>query len=296
MEKFRMFFHHNIVKIIAAIIGIVLLIMLLQALNSYFANKNQNEASSITTTDYGRDYTVTTDVQKVESVYKEETGLMQQFVDSCNSKNYEEAYNLLTEDCKEVLYPNLNLFIEKYCNIYFGTAKTCNFQAWNTSTYMVEIRNDALTSGQYSDINYVQDYFTISKNKINVNRFIERKDISKEKTFYNNVTVKVDYIDYYIDYTIVSILASNPSKGTVLLDSMKQEHGITLVDENDVEYSSNIEEIPAEQLMLKPGETKRLELRYDTSYREDREFINVTFKNLFIEKGGLQKNVKFELY
>ena len=177
MEGFRIFFHQNIIKIVATIVAIIMTLALIYVLNSYYKNKKKDPEET-QTDQYGRDYAILTDTQKNEAVYTKETNIMQQFVDYCNAKDYENAYNLLSDDCKNALYPNINIFIENYCNPNFETIKTCNFQAWNTSTYLVEIRNDAITSGEYTNTEYIRDYYTISADgKLSINSYVKRKNI-----------------------------------------------------------------------------------------------------------------------
>lgn len=296
MEGFRIFFHENIIKIIATIVAIIMILALIYVLNGYYKNKKNNPEET-QTAEYGRDYAILTDTQKNEAVYTKETNIMQQFVDYCNAKDYENAYNLLTDDCKEVLYPNINIFIENYCNPNFATPKTCNFQAWNTFTYLVEIRNDAITSGEYTNTEYVRDYYTISTDgKLSINSYIKRKNIDNELTFYDNVKVKVDYVDYFIDYTQVCATITNPSPRAVIIDSKVEEKGIALVDENNLEYTSNINEIDREDLIVKQDEIRQLKLQYQVGYREDRDFTKLVFKNFYIERAGIQNNVVIDLF
>ena len=46
----------------------------------------------------------------------EEVGIIQNFIEYCNNKNIEKAYELLSDDCKSEMYPTANDFYSKYIN------------------------------------------------------------------------------------------------------------------------------------------------------------------------------------
>lgn len=50
-------------------------------------------------------------------------GYVNQFVDLCNEQKIEEAYNLLSEECKEEVYPSLDSFRNNYYNAIFNGQK-----------------------------------------------------------------------------------------------------------------------------------------------------------------------------
>ena len=170
------------------------------------------------TVDYNKDYSIISDEYKDESTYKRETNILNQFANYCSEKNYEQAYALLTDDCKEALYPDIDTFIQGYCNKNFEDKKTCKFQAWNEQTYLVEIRRDAMSSGVYSETNYLQDYYTVDGNKLSISSFIKRQKVNKEKEE-KNINVRVINVDYYIDYTSVSFNVSNNTTTKMIVDT-----------------------------------------------------------------------------
>ena len=98
---------------------------------------------------------------------KEAKKIIDNFVTYCNNGEIEEAYNLLSEECKEELFPDLETFKNNYHSKIFTDYKMYNLMAWinsdNCFTYKVEITEDILTTGGASELN-IEDYYTIVKN------------------------------------------------------------------------------------------------------------------------------------
>ena len=294
MEGLRIFFNQNKVKILAIIVGAIFLILLLQVLNGVY--KNQKETSiDEKTVDYNKDYQILSDSRKSEIIYEKETSTLQEFVDYCNAKNYQSAYDMLTDECKQVLYPDIKIFVANYCDTNFKTQKTCKFQAWNTYTYLVEIRDDPMLTGVYDDANYVQDYYTVDEDKISIKGYVRRDDVNKEGEI-EGVKVKVNYLDYYIDHTNVNITTSNTSDRDATIGETNNSYGIILTDENDVEHSSNLTENLIQDLIISSGETKELELSFQVGYRENVRYNSMTFKEIYKLGRGKQEELKVRLY
>ena len=57
------------------------------------------------------------DVSKEKLESDEE--IVTQFVEYCNKKEYQKAYDLISDDCKNAIYPNLNRFKTRICRFNF---------------------------------------------------------------------------------------------------------------------------------------------------------------------------------
>ena len=122
--------------------------------------------------------------------------VIDEFFKYCNEQKIQEAYDLLTEECKDELYSSLQVFYETYYKeVINGEKKNISVENWVNDTYKVKISEDFLSTGKYSEENTIQDYITIKKDdnneyKLNINGYIERKKQDKEDN-YKNINVKV---------------------------------------------------------------------------------------------------------
>ena len=125
------------------------------------------------------------DVDK--DTYKKEENLVKTFVDYCNNKKIQDAYNLLTDECKEKMYPNIETFKKNYYNIIFTQNRECNLQSWISekgyNTYKVTFIEDIMETGNYDNVEKLIDYITIvdkdNEQKINVNNYVKTEEINE---------------------------------------------------------------------------------------------------------------------
>ena len=112
MNKFVRFYnqHRHIVWII--ILSIVAFIAIIQILNNFAyeknnANQNINEVNNNNYINYN--YSVITE-KEVNSNVSE---IIDEFIEKCNNGQVEDAYAMLSDECKIILYPSLEDFTRK---------------------------------------------------------------------------------------------------------------------------------------------------------------------------------------
>lgn len=278
MEKIRRFFYNNKKEIFKVVGIIVIIIVAIQILNQLAKKKIAEENSAKKTIDYGRDISAVSNEKKNSNVYKEEKGILETFVKYCNDKDYDSAYSMLSEECREALYPTEKEFKEKYCDINFDIPKTCGFQVWSGNTYKVEIRDDIMSSGKYIKERYNEDFYTIQNNKINIGKLIKRtKFVNTESE--GDFKVRIDTMDVFKDYTVINISAINKSDKQALVDPLISDRYIYITDNNGVKYFFSVSEVAKEDVIIKPGETKQIPLKFYITSRED-----LTLETLSIER------------
>ena len=294
MRKIRKFFIDNRNTIIKVAGITIILIVLIQVMNQIALKgvENEEEIPTLEETDYGQKEEIISGNIKNDSDYNKEKNIMQQFSDYCNNKNYQEAYEILTDNCKSALFPTLELFKTNYVDIYFPNKKTCSFQSWNNKTYMVEIRDDLMTTGKYEEDNYTEDYYTIHDSKLSIKGFIGRNYMSN-KAEDSDIEISVQYIDYYMDYTDVKFNVKNKNNEKVLLDTQENNTQTILVDKKNIGYSSKIKEISKEELMIPAHSQKNVTIRYDLSYRSTLNLTNIKFKNIIVDYDYYIENPDF---
>lgn len=153
-------FFRNEKFIFEIICVIVFIIFFLHMLNNQMYVNTENSADS--------NNKVTEEIIDEEKVVTDQ--LIKNFITFCKNEQYTEAYNLLTDDCKENLYTNQTEFENKYCKKYLiGLEKYYTNivkKENNTITYMVQYYPDPLTTG---DTEGKKNYISIIIDETNVN-------------------------------------------------------------------------------------------------------------------------------
>lgn len=210
-----------------------------------------------------------------------------QFVDLCNTQQVEEAYNLLSDECKEEVYPSLDSFITNYYNTIFnGQKRNISVESWANNIYKVKYELDALSTGVYTEENAVQDYISVIKDendeaKLNVNGYIERSEINKTQDS-NNITITVLRRDRYMDYETYTYSMTNNTNNTILLDDKESTDNMYLEDENGNQYTAYIHELSDAELTLTPGETKEITIKYYNKYGTTKNITDIVFNKIIL--------------
>ena len=84
----------------------------------------------------------------VSETHQDEFGkLLDSFLTYCKNHEPEKAYGLLSQDCKNILYPNEKVFEQQYYKGKFSSEKKYSFQSWTskeTNIYLVKIFKNML--------------------------------------------------------------------------------------------------------------------------------------------------------
>lgn len=214
------------------------------------------------------------------------TSTIDTFIKHCNAGQIEDAYKLLTDECKEEVFPSLESFKNKYYNNVFKTYKTYSIQNWLGNTYKLKLTEDALTTGKVSsNSSYLQEYVTVvekdSEYKLNINNYIGRTAINKSTTV-DGITINIESKETFMDYSEYTVRIQNTTDKTILLDNGKRTDNIYLLDENNVKEYANTGEIIYSDLKLLPMEIKKYTFKFSNSYSNTREMRQLVFKNVIM--------------
>ena len=211
-----------------------------------------------------------------------------QFVQLCNERNVNEAYNMLSDECKEEVYPSLDSFSNNYYNAIFnGQNKNTSVENWVNNIYKVTFENDALSTGVYTEEGTIQDYITVTRNennelRLNINNYIGRQEINKKHTDTSNVTITVLRSDTYMDYETYTYSITNNTNDTILLDDKGSTDNMYIEDENGNQYTAYIHELSESQLTITPGETKEVTIKYYSRYGSTKNITQVVFNKIIL--------------
>ena len=149
-NKLLRFYNQNRYLVWIVILTVIAIISLIHILNNYIEKNDlqENDSNIYTGITKKRDENYTVITQK--KLDKDTSNIIKTFINYCNTGNPEQAYKLLSDDCKQLLYPSLESFKEKYYNKIFNTKKLYSCQAMvnhdNYYTYQINFTEDILAT------------------------------------------------------------------------------------------------------------------------------------------------------
>ncbi len=297
MNRLRRWYNQN-TKNIWILVGVVAIIIIgIQLVNSFYKRENEELLNNTVeqNTDINSSYNNITigdersslTGDKLSEGQKTEIGTIDQFISYCNEQDIESAYNLLTDECKEEMYPELQNFQNSYYDeVFAGAKKNVSVENWTSNIYKIEINEDFLSTGVYSKENTMQDYITVEKYedeyKLNINGYIGRKEKNDEKEE-NNIKMTVKEVNSYMDYETYKIEITNNSENTILLDDGVDINAMYIEDTNDVKYSAYTHEINSAELRVSPRETKTISIKYYSRYISSKDINRLVFSRMVLD-------------
>ena len=309
MYKLIRFYNQNRRKILIIILIIVFIIAIIQILN-YFAKNKESENNikkSSTSNNYANVQELVSDKSAIsgqsvsKNKLKEDTEIINQFFKYCNDGNIEAAYEILTDECKEEMFPTIDDFKNiYYTNVFNGETRTYSIENWIGDVYKVDIIGDILSTGKLNNSDTKQDYITIVKKdgkyKLNINNYIGREEVNKT-TENNNIKITVKNIDTYIDYQIYNLLIENDSNNSILLDTSKDTKSVYLLDKNKMKYYFYNNEIIQNKLQIQSKFSTNIKIKFGNAYSSDRIINSLVFSKMILnynEYSNLQNKNEYD--
>lgn len=300
MNKIIRFWNQNRKSIITIIIAIALLIIVIQVLNQFAKNSSSNNKKVEETTEGlptesiigGQTISVETTKNNVEEI--------ETFIKKCNSGDIEGAYNMLTDDCKSVLFASkLENFKNGYYDIIFSSKRTGDIENFtsqnNRYTYRVKFYTDILSSGSIQNVESYQDYITIDKNmtdgKISINSLIYKREINKESEL-NGVKLIILNQQIYKDYEKYEIKFENATNSRILIDTRTQTETTYLLGNNGIKYNSNISEISSALCEIPANFYRTYTIRFDKLYSSNVGTKGISFTDIVPDYETYKQNTK----
>ena len=293
MHNFIRYCRQNRKQIIYYVLFIIFILLIIHNAGKLFypstdSNEEYIKKENSQTKDYSKESESIISGGKVKEEYKNTYGnLIDTFLKYCSDSKIEEAYNLISEECKKEQFPNINEFRKNYINIKFNGNKTYSFQSWSNKSniYYIKIFENSLATGKASS-DYGEDYIRIIKennsNKLNINSFIGKRNItnSAEK---DGIKISINYSNMYKDYETYNITIINNTKNAILLDSKKDDKSVYIVNKKNVKLNSWIHENEENDLIIQSGETKNINIKFGFVYNEDQELNQMCFSNIILD-------------
>lgn len=259
-------------KLIAYIILIIIFVLFaIKSLNSYYEKDEERKKKEMAENAIVKETSQSTKVpDKIVNNSIEDT--MNSFVSYCNKREIQNAYKMLTQECKDAMFPTVEFFEKTYVNKIYNIKRTYELTKWSTEEnkeiYLVSLYGDLLATGGVG--NSIQEYYTFVKGnngiyKLNINNYIygEKRNLESTK---NNISVKIDHVDIYEEYEIATIKITNNTSKKICLTGNKYKENIYLQDSSDVTYASLNSEFEKQEIVLNPKGYQTFIIEFNKGY------------------------------
>lgn len=270
-------------KLIIVAIVIAIATIILSSFRGTGPNNDNNQEKEV----YKPTETVIKGTNISKTQYEADSNIVNKFLELCNNAKIEEAYGLLSDDCKSELYPTIEYFKNNYYNNIFDKKREYNLQSWiSTSKYTVyKIRytNSMLSTGTYNQDDVYEDYITLNKSnnteKISIGNLIACEEcniITRTKELEITVVKK----KMYVSDEEYEIQVKNNTDKTILLDTLETNQTINLVGSSGAKYGAYTNKIFLINLTIDPGEIKNITIRFKKNFSSDNKSEQIEFSNI----------------
>ena len=203
---------------------------------------------------------------------------------------YVQAYNMLTDDCKEALkYNDAKTFKEYYIDLRFPEKQEYSLSKWavegDNVVYLVTFNGDLLATGgeKYSSN---EEYYTFVKKdneyKINVNNYIYCENKNTRYVF-DDIDVKIGKINRYSKYEEMTIEIKNNSQKTIAVTTNDAGNRVYLTNTKGAIYSSINSVLDEQDLILNAGETKEITVKFNKLYSVANKADKLIFPKIILD-------------
>lgn len=266
--KIRNFFKRN-KKIILVLLAIWLIIILI---NNFFKH---NSFQAFERTTYKEHESVMGTGEKVPEKLKEPINTtIDTYFNYCNNKQYNEAYAMVSDECKEVYFPKIEAFKE-YIDIVFNEKKIYylqNFSNYNGMyIYRMRIMEDLMATGLTGkdDLYFYEEKIALKEEKdgkisLSLRQFITTEELDE---IYEDAYVKIwiEQKDVFYEEEMYHIRVKNKTSNTVVLADTQELKEIMLQvgTENRASNNNNL------NVVIYPDETKEYTLNFTKFFDEE---------------------------
>ena len=297
MHNFLKLLYDNRKYILSVIGSIVLILIIIQILNQLTKAKVNNEMKNIidsgnnTTTIDNSNYLINNNKSIKTTTNNTIKNALDSFVNYCNDGQVENAYNMLTDDCKNELFQTEEIFKTNYYDKVFNEKKTYTMQAWDKSdniiVYQILFEGDILETGMSGKKQ--EDFYTFIKQedgtyKININNFIYKQSYDNLKTSNNGIIVEILSADMYKSYVIYEFQVFNNTNKSIMIDNDIMTANMYLIDKNNTKYSSIDNGLNRKgQVVLNSGNNRKFKVKFNKAYNSNTIVTNLILNNIILD-------------
>lgn len=251
--KIRRFFK----KYKKVIIFLIILWAIIFLVNYALKNMPKDEKPKTT---YEPNISVMTDDEVPEKWQETIESTIDKFIQRCNNKEYETAYNMISEDCRKELYPTLNSF-QKYVDAKFVTKRSYSIQNFSNVgkqyIYDVNLMEDLMATGLTGqNFYYDEEKFVFTENdktlKLSIDGFVRKTDLNMFAED-ENLKINIYSKNVFYDHETYKVTITNRSSHPIVIADGSTKNEVTLYTGED---NRNEKAVGSYGIVLKPNETK----------------------------------------
>lgn len=195
------------------------------------------------------------------------------FILLCNQGKTDVAYEMLTDSCKEELYPTKEDFINKYYNTIFKPTKYYDISGFKNGTYKVTYYDNSLETGVEADKGII-DYITYdSSGKVSISGFIDSKEMDI-KSIGNYFTIKITKRKRYVDCIKYTISMKNNTYADIYINDVDNSNLYIRTSDGNRFYINSSDYLDYNYLVQGKNE-KEIELKFDAQYQSGNDAFSI---------------------
>lgn len=210
--------------------------------------------------------------------------LIEEYVGYCNEGNYQKAFSMLSEDCREYGFNNDIVLFMEHVLTKMPTPKKYAIQDYSNTTignnrvyiYQVKYTDDFLSTGLTGEeYLYTEEKFLFKNGKDGIEMSVgDYMYYTKIQGISENEYLKIDVIDKVVNYSIETyrVKITNKSNYTVVVSDGAEADEVILNLPNEYRNRSEVDHI-----VLQPGETKELEMVFKKFVDDGDNSLALTF-------------------
>lgn len=251
--KIRRFFK----KYKKVIIFLIILWAIIFLVNYALKNMPKNEVPKTT---YEPNISVMTDDEVPEKWQETIESTIDKFIQRCNNKEYESAYNMISDDCKQEVYPTLNSF-QKYVDTKFKEKRTYSIQNFSNVgkqyIYDVNLMEDLMATGLTGkNFYYDEEKFVFTESdknlKFSIDGFVRKTNLNMFAED-ENLKINIYSKNVFYDHETYKVTITNRSSHPIVIADGTTNNEVALYTGENNRYEKSV---GSYGIMLKPNETK----------------------------------------
>lgn len=217
---------------------------------------------------------------------KENTNIINQFVDALNNQEYEKAWDYLSDNCKEEVFKNnANNFLQYYVSVYVPEKRMIGLDLYkkykDKDIYKVSFHEDALASGKVQTANN-SDYIVVDEKekKIGVNGFIDKFELNRTEE-YNNVRIEVLTRSMYVEKEELRVkVTNNKADKKIHLVRTTDSYSICLQKDNGAKIAASQSEIKPYYFDYEPGQEQEFTIKFNQRLNTENPVRRLVFSGI----------------
>ena len=281
------------------VILLLIVWIIIVAINDFLKTNKQVETIS---TSYAPHQSIIGSTQTVPDDLQEPINtIIDTFFNYCQEKNYQAAYDMLSDGCKYVYFSNL-IYFQEYVDTIFNEEKAYYIQNYSNYkdyyVYQVKIFENIMKTGLTGkdDLSFYEEKISIHNEngqlKLGLRQYIttEKMDDIYEDDY---VKIWIEKKNVFYEQEVYTVKIKNKSNYIVVLADGQENYELLL------SVGSSVRDTSSDNLniVLQPGETETYDIKFNKFYDENNLSMSLLFNTVRVLKSytGLDISKDYEL-